>query len=168
MKTKTKPLAGKTIIIRLVPLGKPKRSKRAERDPLMIDVVRSVLEDANPEAMLADGHEAALIGTAARCSKAPLAVYSVRKLIAGLVKKGLEEEEAYEHFSFNIEGAWAGEGTPLFLVDYLEELNLPDPDMKIEQLKTAVRKAALVLAGEDMTKKALTEALEACRDALMD
>lgn len=168
MKTKPKvgaQLGAGALVIRLVPVARPAKKAKAS-DPTIADIVRSVLEEENPEALLADGHDAALVGTAHRCSKPPLAVYSTRKIIAGLVKEGLDEEDAIEHYSFNIEGAWVGEGTPLFLADYLEELDQPDPEVRIAKLTAALRKAAGVLSGETMQKSALVAALEACKEAL--
>jgi hypothetical protein len=32
-----------------------------------------------------------------------------------LIKEGMSEEEAEEYFQFNVEGAWVGENTPIFL-----------------------------------------------------
>lgn len=69
------------------------------------------------------GFDETLIGVARRCSKKPLAVYSVERILEILVDQGLEYEEAVEHFSFNIEGAWVGEDSPLFLTDLREELS---------------------------------------------
>lgn len=91
--------------------------------PTLAQLVREHLAEENPEACLADGFDEALIGVARRCSKAPLAVYSVERILEILVGQGLEYEEAVEHFSFNIEGAWVGEGTQLFLTDFREVLS---------------------------------------------
>jgi len=66
-------------------------------------------------ALKADGFDDCIIGVAERCSKQPLLVYDVSKIIEKLMKDGLSYEEAQEHFDFNIAGAWVGEGTPLYL-----------------------------------------------------
>ena len=73
------------------------------------------------EAMLADGFEDCIVGVGSRCGTSYLAVYSVRKILDELMSEGFSEEEAIEHFEFNIIGAWVGDGTPIFLHDHLEE-----------------------------------------------
>jgi len=43
-------------------------------------------------------------------------VYSAEKVVEILVKdNGMTEEEAWEHFDYNISGAWLGDGTPIFV-----------------------------------------------------
>lgn len=80
-----------------------------------MDVQQWIAEN-NPEALLADGFEDAIIGMAERCSQPMLVVYDADKCIDILVERdGLSYEEAEEYFSFNVTGAWMGEGTPLFL-----------------------------------------------------
>jgi hypothetical protein len=78
--------------------------------------LREWISEHNPEAMLADGFEAALIGIAHRCSQATLVVYDADKCIEILMSRdGMDHDEAREFFWFNTLGAWVGEGTPLFL-----------------------------------------------------
>jgi hypothetical protein len=75
----------------------------------------------NEEALLADGYEDAFIGVAVRCGKPPLAVYDAEKCIKILMERdGMDYIDAQEFFEFNTLGAWAGEGTPLFLHRYEE------------------------------------------------
>ena len=70
----------------------------------------------NPEALLADGFEDAIVGMAERCSQPWLVVYDAELCIKILQDRdGMTFEEASEYFSFNVSGAWAGEHTPLFL-----------------------------------------------------
>jgi hypothetical protein len=77
--------------------------------------IREDLSDINPEALLADGFEDALIGICYRAGQPPIAAYSRRKCIELLVEQGLTGEDAEEHFEFNVVGAWVGEGTPVFI-----------------------------------------------------
>jgi len=79
------------------------------------EVIRERLEEQNPEALFADGHDAALVGIAYRFGMEPVACYSYDKVIAGLVHMGMTEDDAEEFFDFNIIGAWCGEGTPVFV-----------------------------------------------------
>jgi hypothetical protein len=74
------------------------------------------VNNQNPEALVAEGLDEAIIGVAERCSMAPLVVYDAERCIKILAERdGMDEEEAREFFEFNILGAWVGEGTPLFL-----------------------------------------------------
>ena len=76
--------------------------------------VRAYLADLNPEALLADGFDRALVGVAGRCGMAAVAVYDRDKCIEVLAGQGMDWPEAEEYFCFNVEGAYLGEGTPLF------------------------------------------------------
>ena len=79
---------------------------------VMVDWIAEV----DPEALLADGFEDAIVGMAERCSQPMLVVYDAQKCIDILVERdGMTYEEAQEYFSFNVTGAWVGEHTPLFL-----------------------------------------------------
>ena len=73
------------------------------------------LHEENPEALVADGLEAAFIGYASRMNMPPLAVYDMKKCREIYVSQGMTEDEADEWLSYNVIGAWMGEGTPLFL-----------------------------------------------------
>jgi hypothetical protein len=92
--------------------------------------------------LLADGWEDCIIGLGYQFNK-PLIVYSKNKVLAKLAnqfaaeaKDNLEFDandsyrgdrdfflEAEEYFDFNIQGAWLGEGTPVF-VD--EDMSTPE------------------------------------------
>jgi hypothetical protein len=79
--------------------------------------IKERLAEVNPEALLADGFEDALIGYVERFGMEPIALYDRAKCIAILVKRDkMTEDEAEEFFCFNTIGAWAGEGTPAFAV----------------------------------------------------
>ncbi len=80
------------------------------------DGLREWISEFNPEALLADGFEDAIIGVAERCSKPALVVYDAQQCCEILVERdGMTPRDAYEYFSFNTLGAWMGENTPLFL-----------------------------------------------------
>jgi len=68
------------------------------------------------ELLFADGFDDAILGIGGRCSKPPIVVYDRAKCLEILVTRdGMSYEEAEEYFSFNTEGAWVGERTPLYL-----------------------------------------------------
>jgi hypothetical protein len=76
----------------------------------------------NPEALMADGYEDAILGVAERCGQPALVVYDADKCVQILIDRdGMDYEEAYEFFQFNTLGCWAGEMTPLYLWRYKGE-----------------------------------------------
>ena len=74
--------------------------------------------------LMIDGCESAIIGWFERCGQGPLLIYDYEKLVAHFVKEGMDEDEAEEWISFNIEGAWMGKGTPAIMhrINSFEEL----------------------------------------------
>ena len=73
----------------------------------------------NEQAMLADGLEAAFIGVASHYGKDPVAVYDTEKCVGIFMDRdGMDYEGAQEFFDFNVQGAYVGEHTPVFVVTY--------------------------------------------------
>jgi hypothetical protein len=80
------------------------------------DEISEMLAELNPEALLADGFEQALIGYTANYHHPHVAVYDAKKCIAILVRRdGMTEDEAEEFFSLNTLGAFVGVHGPLFM-----------------------------------------------------
>ena len=85
------------------------------------EAVREYLEEVNPEAMLFDGFEDALVGTCDRIGQPTLAAYDYDKCIEILAKDmtDFEDDDPYtmavEYFDFNVIGAYIGESTPVFI-----------------------------------------------------
>lgn len=73
------------------------------------------LVELNPDALLADDLEPALVGYTLNHHHAHVAVYDYDKCIQVLRSQGLDEEEADEYLSYNTLGAWVGENGPLFV-----------------------------------------------------
>jgi hypothetical protein len=74
------------------------------------------IEDINPEALLCDGFDEAIIGMAERINLGPVVAYDVDKMIDIMVERdGMTYEEAIEYFDYNILGAWMGENTPVYI-----------------------------------------------------
>lgn len=74
----------------------------------------------NPEALLCDGFDEAIIGMAERINLGPVVAYDVEKMLDILVKRdGMTYEEAVEYFEFNIRGAWMGDFTPIYVTKEL-------------------------------------------------
>jgi hypothetical protein len=58
----------------------------------------------------------AIVGHFGRCGQPTVVAYDVEKVVKVLIDKdGMSREEAEEFFSFNMEGAWMGTGTPAFV-----------------------------------------------------
>lgn len=78
---------------------------------------KEILNDINPEALLADGLETALIGYTANHHHNTVAVYSVSKCLAILMKNGATQVEAREWLDFNTLDAYVGDNGPIFVED---------------------------------------------------
>jgi hypothetical protein len=93
-------------------------------------MIRDEIAEINPEALLIDGFDEAIIGMAERIGFGPVVAYDVEKIIEILandmevedddLEDGQSIEEikvsmAYEYFYFNIQGAWMGDYTPIFI-----------------------------------------------------
>ena len=88
------------------------------------------IAEINPDALTCDGFDDAIIGMAERINLGPVIAYDVEKIIE-ILSNDMEVEEddleegqstedlkismAYEYFYFNIQGAWMGENTPIFI-----------------------------------------------------
>jgi hypothetical protein len=63
-----------------------------------------------------------ILGLADRCGSETVLAYDLGAIHAALVREqGMTEEEADEHLSFNVLGAWMGEKTPIFISVIMEE-----------------------------------------------
>ena len=59
--------------------------------------------------------DSCIIGVANRCGMDYVVVYDEAKIVEALMSDGMSEEQALEHFDFNIAGSYVGERTPMFL-----------------------------------------------------
>ena len=70
------------------------------------------ISEFNPEAKLADGFNDSILGydTKGRV------IYSINSILDTLVNRdGMDYDEAQEYFGFNIECAYVGEYTPIYM-----------------------------------------------------
>lgn len=78
--------------------------------------MRRFLSELNPDALLADGLEAAFVGYTINHHHAHVAVYDYDKCVQVLVNRdGMTWEEAEEFLEFNTLSAYVGENGPLFV-----------------------------------------------------
>lgn len=88
-------------------------------------------DDARDEVLFMDGFEAALVGVVTRIGLEPIACYDLDAVLAILRNRdGMTEEEALEHFEYNLIGGYVGERTPCFIRQlapgaHLERRTLP-------------------------------------------
>jgi hypothetical protein len=81
-----------------------------------------ILTDENPDAIIYDGMDDALIGIyrgdLARTNGASIAVYSYVKFIQIYIERdGMSEEEAIEFFDYNVAGGYIGKYQPYIIDD---------------------------------------------------
>jgi len=87
-------------------------------DQMTFKEKRETVADPNPEALLADGFEEALIGYAEVFNKV-IAVYDRDRCMQLLMERdGMTFDEACNFFNYNVTGAYAGEHTPAFLTRF--------------------------------------------------
>jgi hypothetical protein len=75
-----------------------------------------LLKEREESVMFADGLEEAFMGIGYQ-NYSPVAIYSKSKAIQCFIKEGMDEEQAYEYFNYNVAGANVGGATPIFLED---------------------------------------------------
>jgi len=91
-------------------------SKDIEEKKRFIELEEYLEEYLGEGALKADGFDEAIVGVVSRCGFNPVVCYSQQKIIQILMDRdGMDYEEAQEYYSFNISGAYVGEGTPMFL-----------------------------------------------------
>jgi hypothetical protein len=83
--------------------------------------LKELLEKIDPELLYADGFDDCILGMTFRDST-PVVLYSSSRIIQSL-SKDMPEEEAIEYFEFNINGAYVGERTPMYVetLDYNDD-----------------------------------------------
>ena len=84
-------------------------------------MTKEEISEINPEALLCDGFDDALIGMAERINIGPIVAYSVSKIIDIMMERdGMTYEEAYEYYEYNILGTYLGDNTPIFITTNLD------------------------------------------------
>ena len=81
--------------------------------------MKDLLEKLDPDLLYADGFDDCILGLTFR-EEVPVVLYSTQKVIRKL-ENDMSPPDAVDYFYFNIECAYVGERTPVFLDDRLEE-----------------------------------------------
>ena len=82
----------------------------------MLSIIKQLVKE-NPEALLMEPREdfdQAVVSITTNQEGQVVAVYDEVKIIDVLVDQGMTEDEAWEYFYFNIEGAYMGKNTPVY------------------------------------------------------
>ena len=72
------------------------------------------LAEEYPDLMRMDGFDDAILGVVERIGLQTVC-YDLNKVIEILMKQGMDEQDAWDWYQFNMLGAWVGEATPVFL-----------------------------------------------------
>ena len=81
-----------------------------------MSIIKQLVKE-NPEALLTEPREdfdQAVVSITTKQDGQVVAVYDEVKIIDVLVDQGMTEDEAWEYFYFNIEGAYMGKNTPVY------------------------------------------------------
>jgi hypothetical protein len=78
--------------------------------------IREWAEEFEEELMFMDGYDDCVVGMGFKFGVGNSVIYSVDKVINKLIKRDkMTFDEAQEFFDFNIEGAYVGPKTPIFM-----------------------------------------------------
>lgn len=83
--------------------------------PDWLEHLKDQLAEENPEALLADGFDDAMIGITCNHHMPAVAVYDLAECVQCIMRDGATEDEAVEYLTFNTIGAYVGEHGPLFI-----------------------------------------------------
>jgi hypothetical protein len=89
---------------------------------LDLKLIKEDIADINPDALLADGLDEAIIGVGNQFTNTPVGVYDYDKCIEILMRENdWDYEDAMDWMQFNVIGAYMGEGTPIFMTVFSQE-----------------------------------------------
>lgn len=80
----------------------------------MKEEILDIITEINPNALMADGFDDAILGITNRCGDDSLIAYDYDKCVK-ILQKEMSYEDAVEYMEFNIVGSYVGEGTPIFI-----------------------------------------------------
>lgn len=82
--------------------------------------ILATLNDLNPDAVLFDNMDSAIVGVGYIGHMDPVAVYSRAKIYEKLLADGLSEDDAEEYYSSKFVNRWCAENTPVIIDDTTE------------------------------------------------
>ena len=73
--------------------------------------------DINPEAMMADGFDEAILGMCIQFGSEPIVAYDYEKCIQILMERDeMDKSDALDFMEFNVIGSYVGLNTPVFIM----------------------------------------------------
>ena len=78
------------------------------------DEILEIIESYGEETLFADGFDEAIIGIDLNSMRV---IYSAAKCIE-ILCRDMDQEDAIEHFDYNVCNAWVGDKTPIWCRDY--------------------------------------------------
>tara|TARA_R100000008_G_scaffold72266_1_gene50380 strand:- start:3049 stop:3324 length:276 start_codon:yes stop_codon:yes gene_type:complete len=86
-------------------------------DEMSSDEIKAYLEEVNPDALICDGLDSALVGVVRKPCQGEVAMYDEDRCIRLLMSDfNMTYSEAVDHFEFNIVGSYVGPHTPVFRI----------------------------------------------------
>lgn len=89
------------------------KKKNPSRE-MISQFIEEYYPDEQNHILLADGFDEAFLGIGCSCGGKNVAVYDRAKCIR-ILERDMSNSEAEEYFSFNTEGAYVGDYTPIFM-----------------------------------------------------
>ena len=83
--------------------------------PCKMSIRDKIAEQFDEDVLLAHGFDRALLGIGRAANGLAIAVYCRNKCISVLREQGMTEWEAEEYFDYNVQSAYVGEQTPMFV-----------------------------------------------------
>ena len=75
------------------------------------------ISELNPEAMMADGFDDAILGMCIQFGDEPVVAYDYEKCLNVLIERdGMSRTESIDFLEFNVIGAYVGLNTPVFIM----------------------------------------------------
>ncbi len=93
-----------------------------------MESLREQIAQINEDALLLEEEEfdEAIMGMTQHAKHGVVAVYDTDKIIDILMRKfSMTDDDAWDHFGYNILGAYVGEHTPVFFFPVTEEIPQP-------------------------------------------
>ena len=81
-----------------------------------MDSIKEHIFELNPEALVADGLDGAIIGYGGQTPSSPVLIYDYDKCVElFMMENKWSREDAIEWMEFNVVSAYLGPGTPIFM-----------------------------------------------------
>lgn len=91
-----------------------KIKKKNPNREMISNFIEEYYPDEANKILLADGFDEAFLGIGCSCGGKNVAVYDRAKCIK-ILERDMSNSEAEEYFSYNTEGAYVGDYTPIFM-----------------------------------------------------